>query len=307
MPLAIATLTDALEKNAQLHELITNAGHYLAGHWTLTHELHPPSNVRNTENISAWLIDVQTHENEHLLADFLDNIHTPLLFCDVTLAKSLGPLAQGHEKIRQRLLQLDADVALSLQRPASRVCLLGASTGGLPAVKAFIKNIPRDIDICFVYAQHIDAAQLPALVKMFLNDSHYEPVIAYDSQVLAPNQMVIMPPHHVFTITDKRTLSISQTKSWAGSYAPSINQLGINIARVYGEFCNMIIFSGMDNDGSRAAPLIKQGGGLVWTQSPESSISDSMPRECIATGTAQKVDTPEALSTAFQTIYAKSK
>ena len=43
-----------------------------------------------------------------------------------------------------------------MQQSADRVWLLGASTGGLPAVKQFLSAIPVSKEIAFIYVQHID-------------------------------------------------------------------------------------------------------------------------------------------------------
>ena len=46
------------------------------------------------------------------------------------------------------------------------VWLLGASTGGLQAVKEFLSKVPVSKDIAFVYVQHIAEQQIDTLLRM---------------------------------------------------------------------------------------------------------------------------------------------
>ena len=47
-----------------------------------------------------------------------------------------------------------------------KVWLLGASTGGLQAIRQFLSQIPPRDDLAFVYAQHIGVQQTGVLLKM---------------------------------------------------------------------------------------------------------------------------------------------
>ncbi|MGB0449679.1 MAG: chemotaxis protein CheB, partial [Porticoccaceae bacterium] len=47
-----------------------------------------------------------------------------------------------------------------------RIWLLGASTGGLQAVKNFLSSVPVNTELAFVYAQHIPGQQVATLLRM---------------------------------------------------------------------------------------------------------------------------------------------
>ena len=100
-------------------------------------------------------------------------------------------------------------------------------------------------------------------------------------------------------ILENGTLVVNYGQSWKGSYAPSIDQIAANAARIYRERCGLIIFTGMGDDGAASCRLIKQVGGKVWAQSPSDCTSDSMPVSALATGCVSLTGTPEYLARAL--------
>src|SRR5690606_25578444 len=86
---------------------------------------------------------------------------------------------------------------------------------------------------------------------------------------------------------------------WPGPYGPSIDHLLRNLLSAFGEKCNLIVFSGMGNDGALMAPVMHRAGCRVWTQSPESCASASMPQAVIDLNCSDFTGTPEQLAQAL--------
>lgn len=299
-PLSIATLADAPCKNVQLADLVISTGHRLLGQWILSESARDP-----LPKAAAWLVDTNGDIDDARLDSLLEDPTSTVLFCDTHAAGepytsySQNPIYHG---IRQRLTHIGAELALKRETQANYMCLIGASTGGLEPVKKFLSVLPKDLDVAFIYAQHIDPQQIKPLAQS-LKSTEFEPTIAEHHLVLTAGKIVIASPDQNFVVQKNGTLSMTAEIPWRGLYSPSISQLGFNLANIYKDRFSMIIFSGMDDDGSQAAHYIRRMGGTLFAQTPSLATSPSMPEACIRTGHVSVIGSPEALAQAFQSKY----
>ena len=121
-------------------------------------------------------------------------------------------------------------------------------------------------------------------------------MVATQGLVLAPNSLTLVTARDPVAILENGTLAVNYGQSWKGNYAPSIDQIAANVARIYRERSGLIIFTGMGDDGAASCRLLRQVGGKAWSQSPDDCTSDSMPVSAIATGCVSLIGTPEYLA-----------
>jgi chemosensory pili system protein ChpB (putative protein-glutamate methylesterase) len=178
---------------------------------------------------------------------------------------------------------------------AEEIWILGASLGGPAAVKTFLDNLPADLPVGFVYAQHIDDNFTGVLTRVLGRHSHYQLKKAESGYRIRNGDVVLIPVEHEWTLDGEGALQELDTP-WPGPYGPSIDQVLLNVGDHYGDRCNIIFFSGMGNDGAIAAPLLKAYGSRVWVQESTSCGNSSMPDSVAATGCAGFCGTPEQLA-----------
>jgi chemosensory pili system protein ChpB (putative protein-glutamate methylesterase) len=292
---------DSAVKQQYLSSLAVQAGHHIGYVYLLAAD-SPLPNL--SQEVDAWVMDIVDVEEQDphkqniiaLLDELLEQTHLPVILSD---AAELQPATREYgdwvRRMLQRLERLRGDVNLKVSVGADEVWVLAASTGGPAAVKDFIGALPPALNVAFVYVQHIDAGQSEALSKMMANAGHYPVSIAAQGLLLAPNTITLVPADRSLTIHDNGTLVLSK-KPWTGFYAPSIDQVAANVARIYRQRSGMIIFSGMGDDGAASCRFIKQYGGKVWVQSPEQSTIASMPDAALATGAVSFVGSPVDLA-----------
>ncbi len=126
-------------------------------------------------------------------------------------------------------------------------------------------------------------------------DSHY-PVYAAEHGVLVENNAVAVIGAEMCTELHENGTFTNKRQPWSGHYSPSADQVTANLARTFGARANIIIFSGMESDGAIACRLIKQKGGRVWVQSPDTCISPSMPEAALVTGCVDYQGSAEGLA-----------
>lgn len=179
---------------------------------------------------------------------------------------------------------------------AHRVWVLGASIGGPQAVKSFLRNIPADLPVAFVLAQHIGPDFATLLGQQLNIITPFQVLPAKTGHVLRHQQVVIAPVEEQLTIDTEGQLVLSPRSQDNGLYRPSIDAVIMEVARCYGANAGAIIFSGMGDDGIKGCHAIDQQGGLVWAQDTESCMISSMPDRARKTGMVSFSGTPEMLA-----------
>lgn len=296
--LRIGIVIDDESKQEALAKLISLAGHQLSHRLLLASD-----NQLNLNNCpDAWLVDVAADysDNNELLEQLFTKSRVPIILSD---SQEHPPSSSDYKawlkRSIQRLQLLSSDINLSQNLPAKELWILAASTGGPAAVKRFLSHLPGDLGIAFIYVQHVDPKQLSTLHRMMNNAGKYPAMLATQGAVLERNSLMLVSGQERVEILNNGTVKIAYDQRWLGSYAPSIDQISANAARIYRAHCGLIVFTGMGDDGAASSRLIKQVGGHVWAQTPSDCISDSMPISALATGCVSLSGTPEELAKAL--------
>lgn len=307
--LRIGIVVDSALKQQYLTNLVAQAGHLVV--YTSLLSATAPESADSPEPLDAWVIDLAEAEvtediairlqssrpkDDVLLEQLFEGDKVPIILSD---SSDHPPGSESHQgwlrRMELRLRRLSGDINLQQTDRAPYLWILAASTGGPAAVKEFLSHLPGKLGIAFVYVQHIDAHYSATLVRMMSSAGNYPTSPACQGTVLQRNTITLVTAEHSVEIFENGTLLVNE-KSWGGCYAPSIDQLAANVARTYRERSGLIIFTGMGDDGAASSRLIKQQGGRVWVQSPDSCTSSSMPEAALATQCVTYSGTPKELA-----------
>ncbi len=161
---------------------------------------------------------------------------------------------------------------------------LGASAGGLAAFEAFFRAIPRDpsVAMTFILVQHLAPDHTSILTELMRNYTHMKVYQVEDGMAVLPNCVYVMPPNHDMAILNG-TLQLLHPTEPRGQRLP-IDFFFTSLAHDQRQLAIGIILSGTGSDGSLGVRAIKDEGGMVMAQSPESTEFDGMPKNAIKTG-----------------------
>lgn len=298
--LQLGILVDSAQKQQALTQLVTQSGHKVSCHLLLS--AHATDQQLLDQPLDAWVVDVAEDycDEQHLLEQLFAQSRVPIILSDSS--EFVAGSEEHSAWLRRtglRLQRLRGDINLQQANPANELWVLAASTGGPAAVKRFLAQLPANLGIAFLYVQHIDANQAATLNRMMSNAGSYPAMVATQGIVLEANSLTLVTARDSVEILENGTLVVNYGQAWKGSYAPSIDQLAANAARIYRERCGLIIFTGMGDDGAASCRLIKQLGGKAWAQAPNDCTSDSMPVSALATGCVSLSGTPEYLARAL--------
>lgn len=169
---------------------------------------------------------------------------------------------------------------------------LGASAGGLQALKSFVSKIPEISGMAYVILIHMSPNQ-PSLMPELLQRMTPIPVnTAKDGDILLPDHVYVVPPNSDINIY-KGTIQL-MALILKGPTLP-IDFFFRSLAKDKGPEAAGIILSGTGTDGTLGIKEIKSSEGLVLVQSDESAKYDGMPRNAVNTGLVDMILTPEEM------------
>jgi two-component system CheB/CheR fusion protein len=175
---------------------------------------------------------------------------------------------------------------------------IGASAGGLDALKNFFKNVPEKSGISFVVVQHLSPdykSMMPELLSKVTN-----------LPIAKATEGIKLEENHIYLIPAANNIIIENGALQFIKRAPS-NKLNLSIdiffnslAKEQKEKAIGIILSGTGSDGSRGGKSIKENGGTIFVQDPVNLQFSGMPNNAIITGIADFVlpveEIPEELT-----------
>lgn len=159
---------------------------------------------------------------------------------------------------------------------------IGASAGGLEALRALLSHLDTLVGASFVVVQHMSPTYRSMLAELLSRDTIVRVKEAADGDSPAPNVLYVTPPNRDIVLRGGR-LRLLDSGGRIGP-KPSIDRCFISLADELGHNCGGIILSGTGSDGAQGARAIRAAGGFVIAQQPESAKYDSMPRAAIGTG-----------------------
>ena len=171
---------------------------------------------------------------------------------------------------------------------------IGASAGGLEALRDFFDHMSADSDAGFIVVQHL-SPDFESLMDELLsrNTSMSVENVVHGVEVLA-NTIYLIPPKKNITLVDGYLYLSDQVRQ--GGVNLPIDHFFSSLAKDAKHKAVGIVLSGTGSDGSRGIKSIKESGGLILVQDRDSAKFDGMPYNAAQTGTADFVLPPEELA-----------
>jgi two-component system CheB/CheR fusion protein len=160
---------------------------------------------------------------------------------------------------------------------------LGASAGGLEALDEFFEAMPPKTGLAFVVIQHLSPDYKSLMAELLSRHTNMEVKRAEEGMGVEPDCVYIIPPRKNLRLFHGKLLLSEQERNERGINLP-IDVFLTSLAEDLGQRSVGIILSGTGSDGVRGLRAIKEAGGMVMAQTPESARFDGMPRAAVATG-----------------------
>jgi two-component system CheB/CheR fusion protein len=170
---------------------------------------------------------------------------------------------------------------------------IGASAGGLAAFEAFFSAVPANSGMAFILVQHLAPDHKSILNELVGRFAKMPSVEVEDGMLVEPNCVYIIAPNHDMALLNG-VLHLLKPGAPRGQRLP-IDFFFRSLAQDLHGRAIGIILSGSGSDGTLGIRAIKGEGGMIMTQSTETTEYDGMPRSAIATGLVDFVLPPDEM------------
>lgn len=177
------------------------------------------------------------------------------------------------------------------------VVAIGASAGGLEALQAFFKQVPKDPGVAFVVIQHLSPDYKSFMDELLGRITTLDVEVIKDGVQLRENAIFLIPPRMNLSLFHNQ-LFLEEQSQRKSLHLP-VDIFFRSLANERGNEAIGIVLSGTGSDGTRGTKVIKEKGGMVMVQDEASSKFDGMPRNTIATGLTDYILPPEKMPEAL--------
>ncbi|WP_031549475.1 chemotaxis protein CheB [Parvularcula oceani] len=172
------------------------------------------------------------------------------------------------------------------QQPTVPICGIGASAGGVRALKRFFNTVDPDLGLAYVVIVHLSPDQPSVMDEILSTCTSMSVLQVEDGPTLKPNCVYVIAPDRELVIKED-TISSRPFSQPRGQRAP-IDMFFRSIAACRGDG-SAVVLSGSGSDGALGVKAVKEAGGIVFVQDPSEAEYEMMPQNAIATGVADFV------------------
>ena len=163
--------------------------------------------------------------------------------------------------------------------PGHDIIVIGASAGGVEALKQLVELLPADLPASIFVVLHVPSDGTSALPKILSKWGSLPAYHPQDRESILYGRIYIGPPDsHLLVKPGYIRLARGPKEN---GFRPAIDPLFRTAARVYGTRAVGVILSGTLDDGTAGLIAIKQRGGVTIAQDPNEALYPGMPMSAI--------------------------
>ena len=167
--------------------------------------------------------------------------------------------------------------------------MIGASTGGVEALKVVLMDLPSDCPPILV-TQHMPARFTGAFARRLDNECPMRVSEAVHNERIEPGHVYIAPGSHHLELARSGNHFVCSLHDAApvSGHRPSVDVLFRSAARVAGSTTIGVILTGMGKDGAEGMYELRQSRGTTLGQDEASSLVYGMPRAAFERGAVMR-------------------
>ena len=159
---------------------------------------------------------------------------------------------------------------------------IGASAGGIQALKTFFSQVPADSDMAYVVILHMSPDHESRLAQVLQTTAAIPVTQVVDRVKVEPNNVYVISPNKSLSMLDGH-LALSEMTRIEERRAP-VDIFFRTLAESHHSRAVCVILSGSGANGSMGMKRVKEYGGVCIVQDPAEAEYTDMPRNSIATG-----------------------
>ncbi|HXE14065.1 MAG TPA: chemotaxis protein CheB [Bryobacteraceae bacterium] len=162
------------------------------------------------------------------------------------------------------------------------IVVIGASAGGVTALKSFVGMLPTDLPAALFITLHLSGRSDTVLAEILNSTSSLPANWAVDDEPIMPGRIYLAPPDaHLLLSSGHIKLGRGPRENLQ---RPCINVMFRSAAVAYGPRVVGVVLTGLLDDGASGLWEIQQQGGVTVVQDPNDAAYRSMPESAIRGG-----------------------
>ncbi|MFZ5896279.1 MAG: chemotaxis protein CheB [Myxococcota bacterium] len=179
---------------------------------------------------------------------------------------------------------------------------VGASAGGLEALKQLTAAIPAETQFAYVLVTHQQAGQVTILPELLSKHSSLRFVTIEDGMRLEPGVVYVAPAFDITLEDEVLRLSSDSERSQHHSIDAFFTSLAALKERAVA-----VVLSGTGSDGTRGVADVSAAGGLVVVQDPGTARYADMPASAARTSFVDAIAAPGEIPARIQSLFASRR
>ena len=208
-----------------------------------------------------------------------------------------GEELQGRPSLAAPAVRRD----ISYTRVPAKIVVIGSSTGGPQALQEVIKQLPPNLPVPVVIAQHMPAQFTQALAKRLDEICPPKVVEARDGEPLVNGTVYIGPGGMHLRVTQNE-LKVAEGKG-ESLYKPSVDVLAESALAAFGRNVLGVMLTGMGNDGALEFTKLHKAGAYNVVQDQATCVVYGMPRAVAEAGAADEILPVERIGARIRSAF----
>ena len=159
------------------------------------------------------------------------------------------------------------------------IVVIGASAGGVSALKQLVKTLPIDFPASVFIVMHTPPFAPSRLPLILSRAGELEALHPNENEKIEQGKIYVAPPDHHMLLEDDHVIVRKGPKE--NLFRPSIDALFRSAAYVHGTRVIGVVLTGALDDGTSGLWTIKRMGGIAICQDPEEAAFQEMPRSAM--------------------------
>jgi two-component system chemotaxis response regulator CheB len=168
-----------------------------------------------------------------------------------------------------------AAAAEPLQSATRNIVVVGASAGGVKALRGLLSGLPANYGGSIFVVMHISPDSRSELPSILTRDSALPTVHAEDGMAIETGRVYVAPPDQHLLVEHEHMLVVHGPRE--NRHRPAIDPLFRSAAWTYGPRVVGVVLTGNLDDGTAGLWAIKSCGGTTIVQEPEQAAHPQMP------------------------------